>query len=140
MLWLGAALLLHAVHRARLLAVGDARRVERAANHLVADARQVLDAAAADEDDRVLLKVVALAGDVARDLHPVRQPHARDLAKGGVRLLRRGRVDAGADAAPLGRGDPALAALARLESGRRDLLQRGLASLADQLIRRWHGA
>ena len=58
-------LLLDAVARARLLAVGDAGGVERAADDLVANAREVLDAAAANEDDRVLLKVVALARDVA---------------------------------------------------------------------------
>src|SRR5436305_13833618 len=63
---------LHAVLRAGLLAVGDAGRVERAAHDLVAHAREVLDAAAADEDDRVLMQVVALARAVARDLHPFR--------------------------------------------------------------------
>src|SRR5207237_4352650 len=82
-------------------AVGDSGGVERSADHLVADARQVLDATAADEDDRVLLEVVSLAGDVGRDLHAVRQPDARDLAQRGIRLLRRRRVDARADAALL---------------------------------------
>src|SRR3954447_13403587 len=61
-------LLLHAVLRARLLAVADAGGVERPADDLVAHARQVLDAAAAHEHDRVLLQVVALARDVGRDL------------------------------------------------------------------------
>src|SRR5579859_6450459 len=61
--------LLGAVLRAGLLAVGDAARVERGADDLVAEARQVLDAAAADEHDRVLLEVVALARDVRADLH-----------------------------------------------------------------------
>src|SRR3954470_17948819 len=85
---------LDAVLRARLLAVAHAGGVERPAHDLVADARQVLDAAAADEHDRVLLQVVALAGDVGRDLHPVRQPDAGHLAKRGVRLLGRDRVHA----------------------------------------------
>ena len=97
------ARLLGAVLRARLLAVGDAARVERGADDLVAEARQVLDAAAADEHDRVLLQVVALAGDVGADLHAVRQPDARDLPERRVRLLRGGRVDARADAALLRR-------------------------------------
>src|SRR6478609_7653250 len=59
---------LDAVLRARLLAVAHAGGVERAADDLVADARQILDAAAADEHHRVLLQVVPLPGDVGRDL------------------------------------------------------------------------
>src|SRR5687767_824473 len=64
-----ASLLLDAVLGAGLLAVADAGGVQRAAHDLVAHARQVLDATAADEHDRVLLQVVALARDVRRDLH-----------------------------------------------------------------------
>src|SRR5690348_11337810 len=70
---------LHAVLGPRLLAVADAGGVERSANHLVAEARQVLDASTAHEHDRVLLQVVALTGDVGADLHTVGQPHAGDL-------------------------------------------------------------
>ena len=47
---------------------------------------------------------MADAGDVRRDLDAAGQPHTRDLAERGVRLLRRGRVNARAHAAPL--GDP----------------------------------
>src|SRR3712207_1606770 len=97
------ARLLRGVAAAGLLAVADAGGVERAADDLVADAGQVLHPAAADEHDRVLLGVVALAGDVGRDLHAAREPDAGDLAEGGVRLLRRVRVDAGADAPALRR-------------------------------------
>src|SRR5579875_844152 len=103
---------LDAVLRAGLLAVAHAGGVQRAANHLVAEARQILDAAAAHEHDRVLLQVVALAGDVGANLHAVGQPHASDLAQRRVGLLGRGRVDARADAAALGRGYLALATLA----------------------------
>ena len=102
----------------------DAGGVERPADDLVAHARQVLDAAAADEHDRVLLQVVALAGDVGGDLDRAGDAHARDLAQRRVRLLRRHRVDARADAAPLRRGDLALAALAGLQARRRELLLR----------------
>src|SRR6266446_2163604 len=97
----GYLALLGAVLGAGLLAVGDAGGVERGPDHLVAVTRQVLDAAAADEDDRVLLQVVPLAGDVGADLDPVRQPHARDLAQRRVRLLGRHRRDARADPPPL---------------------------------------
>src|SRR5438270_13996229 len=83
---------LHAVLRAGLLAVADAGGVQRPADHLVAEPRQVLDAPAADQHDRVLLQVVALAGDVGADLHTVGQPDAGHLAQRRVRLLRRGRI------------------------------------------------
>src|SRR3954452_3770756 len=126
--------------RAGLLAVADAGGVERPAHHLVAHARQVLDAAAADEHDGVLLQVVPLAGDVDRDLHAVGEPDAGDLAQRGVRLLRRRGVDARADAAPLRGGDLLLAALARLQAGRGELLLRGMAALANELGGRRHTA
>src|SRR5258707_14908293 len=79
--------LLHAVLRARLLAIAHAGRVERAADHLVAHARQVLDAAPAHEHHRVLLQVVALARDVGRDLDRARDTDTRNLAQSRVRLL-----------------------------------------------------
>src|SRR4029079_13496467 len=95
--------LLGPVLRAALLAVAHARGVEGGADHLVADARQVADTAAADQHDRVLLQVVPLTGDVRRDLEAVRQPDARNLSKRRVRLLRGVREHAGADP-PLLRG------------------------------------
>src|SRR6185437_5828911 len=96
--------------------------VERAADHFVPEARQVLDAAAADQHDRVLLQVVAFARDVGADLHAVGQPDTGDLAQGRVRLLRRGRVHAGAHAATLRRSDLLLAALAGLQAWGGELL------------------
>src|SRR5205823_12524542 len=94
---------LRAVEAAGLLAVGDAGGVERTADDLVTHARKVADAAAAHEDDRVLLEVVADARDVGRDLDAGGEPHTRDLAQRRVRLLRRVGEDAGADATTLGR-------------------------------------
>src|SRR5207253_6178336 len=81
--WRGEALgtPLRAVLGAPLAPVADAGRVEPAADHLVAVARQVLDPASADEDDRVLLQVVPLARDVGADFHAVRQPHTGNLAQ-----------------------------------------------------------
>src|SRR5437762_9977338 len=131
---------LHAVLRAGLLAVGDAGGVERPAHDLVAHAREVLDAAAADEHYRVLLQVVPLARDVARDLHAVGEPHAGDLAQSRVRLLRRGRIYTRADAATLRGREHLLAALTRLETRRRQLLLGLLAALADELIDAGHAA
>src|SRR5215470_19267086 len=109
--------------------VGDAGGVERAANDVVADPGEILHAAAADEDDRVLLEVVTLAGNVRGDLHPVGQSDAGDLAERRVRLLRRGRVHANADATLLG---------AARHRGRLALVDDLVAALPDQLANRRH--
>src|SRR5436305_5104791 len=100
---MSALVLLRPVAAAGLLAVLDRLRVQRPANDLVANARQVLHTATAHEHDRVLLQVVADARDVGRDLDATGQAHTRDLAQRRVRLLGRGGVDAGADTATLGR-------------------------------------
>src|SRR4029450_1673339 len=115
---------LGAVLGTSLLAVGHADRIERSANHVVANSRQVLDAPAADHDDRVLLEIVSDARNVGRDLDPVGQAHARDLAQRGVGLLRRRRVDARAHAALLRR---------TLQRGRSGLHRQALAALPDEL-------
>src|SRR4029079_8444553 len=93
---MSALLLLRPVTTRGLLAVLDALRVQRAADDLVAHAGEVLHTAATDQDDRVLLEVVTLTGDVRGDLHLAGELDAGDLAQRGVRLLRRGRVHAGA--------------------------------------------
>src|SRR3569832_191912 len=124
-LWSGLLGTLGAVFRSALTAVVDARGVERAANDVVANARQILHAATADQNDRVLLQVVPLAGDVGGHFHAVRQAHARDLAQGRVRLLRRGRVNAHADATALRAG---------LERGRVRFELRLGATELDELI------
>src|ERR1700756_5275903 len=120
---------LGAVLRTALLAVLDALGIQHAAEDVVAHAGQILDAAAADHDHRVLLQIVALTRDVADHLEAVGQAHLGDLAKRRVRLLRGRGVDARADTALL-----------------RRLLQRGhlLARLlnraraCDQLVDRRH--
>src|SRR5690606_36240314 len=90
-----------AVLRTALLAVLDALGVEHAAQHVIAHAGKVAHTAAADQHHRVLLQVVALAGDVGDDLAAVGQADLGHLAQRRVRLLRGRRVDAGADAALL---------------------------------------
>src|SRR5438093_131522 len=91
------------VPRGGLLAVANAGGVQGAADDLVPNAREVLRAAASHEHDRVLLQVVADAGDVCGDLDARGQTDARDLPERRVGLLRGGRVDARADAAALRR-------------------------------------
>ena len=80
-------------------AIRDAGRVERAADDVIANTREILDASAADQDDAMLLQVVSDAGDVCRDLFAVGQTHTRNLTKRRVRLLRSNGLDLRADAA-----------------------------------------
>src|ERR1700722_15529184 len=120
---------LGAVFRAALLTVLDALGVQHTAQNVVADAGQILDAAAADHDHRMLLQVMALAGDIADHLEAVGQPHLGDLAQRRIRLLRRGRVDARAYAALL---------RARLEMAGFLAVGLRLPRLADQLTNRRH--
>jgi len=92
---------------------------------VVAHTGKVAHTAAADQHNRVLLQVVAFAGDIADDFAAIGQAHLGHLAKCRVRLLRRGGVNAGANAA-----------LLRVLLHRRNLglgLLR-LATLADQLV------
>src|SRR6476620_8858036 len=140
--WLRRGILggLHSVERTTLLAIRDAGGVESSAHDLVPDAREMLDAAAAHRHDRVLLKVVAVARDVARHLQPGGGPHAGDLAKRRVRLLGGDGGDAGADTASLGGGHALLPPLAGLQAGSRHLLLLVGSPLADELIRVRHGA
>src|SRR5690606_23270520 len=80
---------LRAVLRTALLAVLHTLGVEHAADDVVAHARKILHAAAADHDHRVLLEVMTLARNVADHFEAVGQADLRNLAQRGVRLLRR---------------------------------------------------
>src|SRR5271156_5600443 len=94
---------LGAILRTALFAVGHADGIKRAADYVVTNSGEIFHAAATNEHNRVLLQVVADAGDVGSDLDPVGQPDTGYLTQRGVRLLGRLGVDAGANAAPLGR-------------------------------------
>ena len=91
------------VLRASLHTSLNALRIERAADDVVTHTRKVLDTAAADQNDGVLLQIVTDTGDVSGDLVTVRQTHTGDLTKCGVRLLRGGGTDCGADTSLLRR-------------------------------------
>ena len=92
---------LRAVFGAALLAIFHARGIETASHDVIAHARQVFDAAAANQHDRVLLQVVSFAADVADHLETVGEPHFGHFTQRRVRLLRSRRVDARADPAAL---------------------------------------
>src|SRR3954451_15449431 len=126
---MSALLLLRTVAAASLLAVADALGVQRTANDLVPNAREVLHTAAAHEHDRVLLQVVADAGDVRGHLDLAAQLDTSDLAQRRVRLLGGSGVHARAHAAPL---------RASLQRRRLGLARLRLAALADQLLDRGH--
>src|SRR5437879_649671 len=120
---------LRAILRTALLAVLDALGIEDAAEDVVAHAGQILDAAAADHDHGVLLKVMAFTRNIADHLEAIGQAHLGDLAKRRVRLLRGRGVDARAHAA-----------LLRRLLQRRHLLARLLhrTRACDQLVDRRH--
>ena len=64
---------------------------------MIADAGEVFDASAANEDGGVFLEVVPFAADVGGDFVSVGEADARDLSQGGVGLARLGGVDAQTD-------------------------------------------
>src|SRR3990172_13030128 len=90
--------LARAVLAALLLSTLNATGVQRAPDDVIAHARQVSHAAAPDQDHRVLLQGVALAGDVGGDLYAIGEADAGHLAQGGVGLLGRLSAHVGADA------------------------------------------
>jgi hypothetical protein len=62
---------------------------------------KVLDTTATNQDDRVLLKVVTLTGDVGVNLLAVSQTHTCYLTHSRIRLLRSSSVNANANATAL---------------------------------------
>jgi hypothetical protein len=88
-----ALALFRSVAAAGLLATFDTQCVERSADDLIADARQVADSAAAHQHDAVFLQRVAFAGDVDGHFFAVGQPHPGNFSQGGVWLLGRHRAN-----------------------------------------------
>src|ERR1700754_2998662 len=116
---------LGAVLRARLATLGHAGAVETAANRVVTHTREILDATAADQNDRVFLKIVTFATDVADDFETVGQAHLGNLTQCRVRLLRSGRIHARANTAAL---------RAALQGRRGALVRLRAAGFAHQLV------
>src|SRR3984957_11215763 len=97
-----SGLLLRAVPAASLVPIPDPRCVEGAPDDLVADAGKVLHTSPEYLDDRVLLEVVPLTGDVGGDLGAAGQAHPGHLAQSRVRLLGGVGIDPRAHAPSLG--------------------------------------
>ena len=64
-----------------LSACCDALSVESSADDVITHTGQISYSAASDENDRVLLQIVSLAGDVACDLDTVGKTNSGDLTK-----------------------------------------------------------
>ena len=79
-----------AVTRTRLLSLGNACGIECAAHDMITNAGQVLNSSASDEYGRVLLKVMAFAGDVNGTFLLVGKSYPCNLSDCRVRLLGRG--------------------------------------------------
>src|SRR4029078_4163054 len=84
--------LLGALLRAALVAAAPARGVARSAHDVRANARKILHTTAANEHDRVLLEVVAFAGDVGGDFEAVGETDTGNLAERRDRPLWGGGV------------------------------------------------
>jgi hypothetical protein len=112
-----------------LLTVGNALGVQRAANGVVTNTRKILNPAAANKHNGVLLEVVADSRDIAGNFHPVGEANPANLTESGVRLLRGGGIYAGANAALLG---------ARLQGRRSGTASLVVTAFFDQLTDSWH--
>ena len=120
----------------------DALSIEGTTNDVVTDTGKVLNTAAANQNDGVLLQVVADTGDVGGNLVAIRQADTGDLTKCGVRLLGGGGTNCGADASLLGGSQIGSAVLqgvqTLLQCRSRGLVGDLLSALSDQLIKSRH--
>ena len=101
---------------------------------------EVLDTAAADHNNTMLLKVVADTGNVSGDFVTVGQTHTGDLTQCRVRLLGGGGTNCGADASLLRGAQVGLAILQGVETllhcGGVGLVGRLLSAFSHQLVKR----
>src|SRR5690606_11064953 len=84
-----------------LLPAVNARRIQGSTYSVVTHTRQIFYPAATDQDHAVLLQVVAFTTNVGSHFVAIGQAYTADLPQSRVRLLRRGCVDTGANAAAL---------------------------------------
>ena len=120
---------LRPVFGAALATTLNARSIQRAANGVIPNSRQILNPPPANQHDRMLLQIMPLAADVSGDFKPIRQPHPRRFAQGGIGLLRRRRINAQANA-PLLRTP--------FQRRRRGFIPLRTARISHQLINRRH--
>ena len=109
---------------------------------MVTNTGKVLYTATADQNNRVLLQVVANAGDIGGNLVTVGQAHTGDLTKGRVGLLGGGGSDSGAHTSLLG-GSKVSGLILQgvqtlLQSGSGGLVSDLLSALSNELIKSRH--
>lgn len=122
-------LLLRAVTTTRLFSVFNTQRILGTSDDLISHTWQIANTAATDENNRVLLQIVAFTGDVHRNFFAIGKSDAGNLAKGRIRLLRSHRTDLQTNTLFLGASfqDRGLGELAFL-----------LSSLTEKLVNRGH--
>ena len=118
-----------AILRSTLLPPLNSYRVERSPNNVISNSRQVLNSTAANQHNRVLLKIVANPRDVRSHLYRISEANAGHLSKRRVGFLRRLSVNT--------RTDPALL-WTRIQRRTGGLVLDLLPSLPDQLIQCRH--
>jgi hypothetical protein len=73
--------------RPSLFAIRYTHRIKGSANHVIANSRQVFHTPSSNQNNRVLLEVMAYAGNISCDLNAVGQPDARDFTQCRIRFL-----------------------------------------------------
>jgi hypothetical protein len=103
---------------------------------------EILNTSASDENNGVLLKVMADTGDISRNFRSVCEPYSCDLSHSGVRLLGGSCSYRGANASLLGSAlvdsDLLLGVVALLKRRSRGFLFKNRSSLAYKLVKGWH--
>ena len=127
---------------ASLLTVSNTLSIKSTADDMITYTGKVTDTAAADENYRVLLKVVTNTGNVCSCFHSVGKSYSGNLTKSRVRLLRCYGSNLGANASLLGR---ALVSCFVAKSVKASLKHRCLglgnlvaATLFNKLVKGWH--
>ena len=79
---------LSAVFGTCLASVVYACSIKGASDDMVSYTRQILNSSASDQNNAVLLQIVADARDISRNFDTVSQTYSGNLSKSGIRLLR----------------------------------------------------
>ena len=113
-----------------MTALIDTEGIERTADDVVTNTWKVFHPTAANEDDGVLLEVMAFTADIGDYFESIGETHFGDFTESGVRLLRRPGHDLETNTAALRAVD---------ESWRLRLLDWDVAPFANELINGRHG-
>ena len=133
---------LRAVLAASLVTVRNALGIQGTADDVVTHTGQVLDTAAADQNDAVLLQVMADTRNVRGDLDTIREADTGNFTQSRVRLLGGHGTHSSADAALLRAVQSGvlllLGVVASLKSGRGALVDQDLTAFAHELVKSRH--